>query len=105
MVAGSPPASRDADVFIARVVGDVVSTHRHDNLGQKKLQLVRRLDLDGKEEGGEIIALDVIGVGMGERVLIVQEGGAARALFNDKKIPVQAVIVGVVDHLELRDGA
>ena len=91
-------------MFVARVVGDVVSTHRHDNLGQKKLQLVRRLDLDGKEEGGEIIALDVIGVGMGERVLIVQEGGAARALFNDKKVPVQAVIVGVVDHLDIDPG-
>ena len=88
-------------MFVGRVVGDVVSTHRHDNLGQKKLQLVRRLDLDGNEEGGEIIALDVIGVGLGERVLIVQEGGAARALFNDKKVPVQAVIVGVVDHLDI----
>ena len=91
-------------MFVARVVGDVVSTHRHDNLGQKKLQLVRRLDLHGNEEGGEIIALDVIGVGMGERVLIVQEGGAARALFNDKKVPVQAVIVGVVDHLDIGVG-
>ena len=91
-------------MFVARVVGDVVSTHRHQNLGEKKLQLVRRLDLDGKEEGAEIIALDVIGVGVGERVLIVQEGGAARALFNDKKVPVQAVIVGVVDHLDLAAG-
>jgi ethanolamine utilization protein EutN len=88
-------------MFMARVVGDVVSTHRHEHLGQKKLQLVRRLDVDGKEEGGEIIALDVIGVGAGERVLVVQEGGAARALFNDKKIPVQAVIVGVVDHADI----
>jgi len=90
-------------VFIARVVGDVVSTHRHEFLGEKKLQLVRRLDLDGKEEGGEVIALDVIGVGVGERVLVVQEGGAARALFKDKRVPVQAVIVGVVDHLDLAD--
>ncbi len=88
-------------MFIARVVGDVISTHRHDNLGHKKLQLVRRLDLDGKEEGAEVIALDVIGVGVGERVLVVQEGGAARALFNDKRIPVQAVIVGVVDHADI----
>jgi ethanolamine utilization protein EutN len=88
-------------MFIARVVGDVVSTHRHENLGEKKLQLVRRLDLAGKEEGAEVIALDVIGVGVGERVLVVQEGGAARALFNDKRIPVQAVIVGVVDHLDI----
>ena len=91
-------------MFIARVVGDVVSTHRHENLGERKLQLVRRLDLDGKEEGAEVIALDVIGVGLGERVLVVQEGGAARALFNDKKIPVQAVIVGVVDHLDIAAG-
>ena len=88
-------------MFVARVVGDVVSTHRHEHLGEKKLQLVRRLDLDGREEGAEVIALDVIGVGIGERVLIVQEGGAARALFNDKRIPVQAVIVGVVDHLDI----
>ena len=90
-------------MFIARVVGDVVSTHRHEHLGEKKLQLVRRLDLDGREEGAELIALDVIGVGRGERVLVVQEGGAARALFNDKRIPVQAVIVGVVDHLDIRE--
>ena len=91
-------------MYIARVVGDVVSTHRHEHLGEKKLQLVRRLDLDGAEEGTEVIALDVIGVGVGERVLVVQEGGAARALFNDKKVPVQAVIVGVVDQLDIRDG-
>ena len=90
-------------MFIARVVGDVVSTHRHEHLGEKKLQLIRRLDLAGNEEGGEVIALDVIGVGVGERVLVVQEGGAARALFNDKRVPVQAVIVGVVDHLELSE--
>ena len=90
-------------MFIARVVGDVVSTHRHESLGEKKLQLVRRLDLDGREEGAEVIALDVIGVGLGERVLVVQEGGAARALFNDKRIPVQAVIVGVVDHLDIAE--
>ena len=90
-------------MFIARVVGDVVSTHRHDNLGEKKLQLVRRLDLGGEEDGAEVIALDVIGVGVGERVLVVQEGGAARALFNDKRIPVQAVIVGVVDHLDIAE--
>jgi len=92
-------------VFIARVVGDVVSTHRHDSLGEKKLQLVRRLDLAGKEEGAEVIALDVIGVGVGERVLVVQEGGAARALFNEPRVPVQAVIVGVVDHLDLGPAA
>ena len=91
-------------MYIARVVGDVVATHRHANLGGHKLLLVRRLGLDGKEEGSEVIALDVIGVGIGERVLVVQEGNAARSLFKSDKIPAQAVISGVVDSIEMAEG-
>jgi carbon dioxide concentrating mechanism protein CcmL len=90
-------------VYLARVVGDVVSSHRHPNLGGRKLLLVRRLDLQDKEEGNEVIALDVIGVGRGEKVLVVQEGGAARKLFKSDKIPVQAVVVGVVDRVDLEE--
>jgi len=92
-------------MYLARVIGDVVSSHRHDHLGHKKLLLVRRLDLDDNEEGAEVIALDVIGVGLGEKVLVVQEGNAARSLFNDTRIPVQAVVVGVVDRVDLDRGA
>ena len=88
-------------MYLARVIGDVVSTHRHEHLGAKKLLLVRRLDLEDQEEGAELIALDIIGVGAGEKVLIVQEGTAARSLFKDTKIPVQAVVVGVVDRVDL----
>ena len=88
-------------MYLARVVGDVVSTHRHENLGGRKLLLVRRLDLEDNEEGTDVIALDVIGVGRGEKVLVVQEGGAARSLFKNDKIPVQAVVVGVVDRVDL----
>ena len=88
-------------MYLARVIGDVVSTHRHEHLGHRKLLLVRRLDLDDQEEGAEVIALDVIGVGVGEKVLIVQEGNAARTLFRDTRIPVQAVVVGVVDHVDI----
>ena len=92
-------------MYLARVVGDVVSSHRHPNLGERKLLLVRRLDLDDQEEGNEVIALDVIGVGRGEKVLVVQEGGAARALFKSDKIPVQAVVVGVVDRVDVERSA
>ena len=88
-------------MYIARVVGDVIATHRHANLGGHKLLLVRRLGVDGQEEGSDVIALDVIGVGVGERVLVVQEGNAARTLFRSEKIPAQAVIAGVVDSIEL----
>jgi microcompartment protein CcmK/EutM len=88
-------------MYMARVVGDVVSSHRHPDLSGKKLLLLRRLDLDGREEAGEIIALDVIGVGAGERVLVVQEGGSARTLFKATSLPVQAVVVGVIDRVDL----
>jgi ethanolamine utilization protein EutN len=89
-------------MYIARVVGDVIATHRHEHLGGHKLLLVRRLGLDGAEEGAEVVALDVIGVGAGERVLVVQEGNAARSLFRSDRIPAQAVVVGVVDAVDVQ---
>ncbi|MEP7383029.1 MAG: EutN/CcmL family microcompartment protein [Gemmatimonadota bacterium] len=48
--------------------------------------------------------LDVIGVGLGERVLVMQEGGAARALSKSARVPAQAVVVGVADRVDLMDG-
>ncbi len=92
-------------MYLARVVGDVVATHRLEQLAGRKLLLVRRLGLDDTEEGAEVIALDVIGVGPGEKVLVVQEGNAARALFRNQRIPAQAVIIGVVDRVDLARAA
>ncbi|MFQ5703833.1 MAG: EutN/CcmL family microcompartment protein [Gemmatimonadales bacterium] len=92
-------------MYIARVVGTVVSTHKNDRLDGKKLLLVRRLDLNDAEDGSvETIALDVVDAGVGDRVLVVQEGSSARKIFDDEKIPVQAVIVGVVDSVTLNRG-
>ncbi len=85
-------------MYLARVVGEVVSTHKNDRLVGKKLLLVRRLDLADTFDGSvEVIALDVVDAGVGDKVLVVQEGSSARKIFRDEKIPVQAVIVGVVD--------
>lgn len=83
----------------------MVSTHKNDRLDGKKLLLVRRLDLNDAEDGSvETIALDVVDAGVGDRVLVVQEGSSARKIFDDEKIPVQAVIVGVVDSVTLNRG-
>lgn len=90
-------------MYLARVVGNVVSTHKNDRLDGKKLLLVRRLGLDGEPDGSvEVIALDVVDAGPGETVLVVQEGSSARKIFNDDKIPVQAVVVGVVDSVSVK---
>ncbi len=89
-------------MFMAQVVGDVVSTHKNERLRGKKLLLVRRLDLDLKPEGAEVIALDVVDAGVGDKVLVVQEDSSARKIFDDPWIPVQAVIVGVLDRVDIK---
>jgi microcompartment protein CcmK/EutM len=91
-------------VFLATVVGSVVSTHKNERLVGKKLLLVRRLTLQLEPEGTEIIALDVVDAGVGDNVLVVQEGSSARKIFDDPWIPVQAVIVGVLDRVDLNGG-
>jgi microcompartment protein CcmK/EutM len=88
-------------VFLATVVGDVVSTHKNERLTGKRLLMVRRLTLQMKPEGTEIIALDVVDAGVGDNVLVVQEGSSARKIFDDPWIPVQVVIVGVLDRVDI----
>ena len=88
-------------MFLAEVVGDVVSTHKNERLVGKRLLLVRRLSLRMQAEGGETICLDVVDAGVGDKVLVVQEGSSARKIFDDQWIPVQAVIVGVLDRVDL----
>ena len=88
-------------MYLAEVVGDVVSTHKNERLEGKRLLLVQRLTLDMKPEGTETICLDVVDAGVGDKVLVVQEGSSARKIFGDDWIPVQAVIVGVLDRVDL----
>ena len=89
-------------MYLGAVVGDVVSTHKNERLQGKKLLLVRRLSLELEPEGTEVICLDVVDAGVGDKVLVVQEGSSARKIFDDPWLPVQAVIVGVLDRVDIR---
>ena len=88
-------------MYLGAVVGSVVSTHKNERLAGKRLLLVRRLNLAMEPEGTETICLDVVDAGVGDRVLVVQEGSSARKILGDDWIPVQAVIVGVLDRVDL----
>lgn len=91
-------------MFLARVVGNVVSTHKNETLEGKKLLLIQRLNLQGESDGSvELLALDVVSAGEGERVLVVQEGSSARKIFGDERMPVQVVVVGIVDRVDIED--
>jgi ethanolamine utilization protein EutN len=87
---------------IARVVGTVVATEKHEKFQGAKLLLVQPLGLDDAPKGGTILAIDSVGAGVGERVLVVLEGRAAgEALGRGPSAPVDAAIVGIVDSVDL----
>ncbi|HSE08583.1 MAG TPA: EutN/CcmL family microcompartment protein [Nocardioidaceae bacterium] len=85
---------------IAQVVGSAVSTVKDASLVGHKLLLVRETDPTGEPTGPAFVAVDVVGAGTGELVL-VSEGSAARQSTTTTGQPVDAVIMGVLDSLEV----
>ena len=83
-------------MIIARILGTVVSTQKDPRLLGKKLLIVRPLNLDGTDMSGYVVAVDTVGAGYHERVLVVA-GSSARLAQGLKDTPVDAAIVGVID--------
>ncbi len=90
-------------MVIARVVGSVVSTQKNGKLEGAKLLLAQPLDLDGRDRGTAVIAIDVVDAGVGDRVLLVLDGKAAMMALDRGPAGVDAAIVGVVDSVDIAD--
>jgi ethanolamine utilization protein EutN len=88
-------------VLIAQVVGTLVSTQKHRKFEAAKLLLVQPLNLDGTPRGHALLAVDGVGAGVHERVLIVLEGRAAGEALGRRAAPVDAAIVGIVDRVDV----
>ena len=88
-------------MILGRVTGNVVSTIHHPIVEGRKLLLAERLDQNGKPTGGYLIALDGIGAGRGETVLILDEGNGARQVLGDDSAPVRSIVIGIVDEVNL----
>ena len=86
---------------IGRVVGTVVSTQKSQKLESAKLMLVQLLSLEDEPRGAAILAIDSVGAGVGEKVLVVIEGRAAGEALGRKAAPVDAAIIGIIDQVEL----
>lgn len=86
---------------LARVVGTVVATQKHGAFDGAKLLLVQPVALDGRPRGTALLAVDSVGAGVHERVLVVLEGRAAGEALNRRGAPVDAAVVGIVDAVEL----
>jgi microcompartment protein CcmK/EutM len=85
-------------MLLARVTGTVVATRKDDRLLSAKLLVVRSVDPQGKVDGAPFVAVDTVDAGVGETVLIVS-GSSARMATGMKDLPVDAVIVGIVDEV------
>lgn len=85
-------------MHIAKVVGAAVSTVKDARLDRCKLLLVSDADQSGTVQGSAYIALDLVGAGEGELVLIVK-GSSARVAAGDVNTPIDAAIVGILDSL------
>lgn len=88
---------------IGEVVGSVVATQKNKKLEGAKLLLVQPVTLEGKPRGTAVLAIDSVGAGIGERVLLVIEGKAAGDALGRKAAAVDAAIIGIVDTVDYRD--
>jgi ethanolamine utilization protein EutN len=88
-------------VQICRVVGNLVATQKNRKLEGAKLMLVQPLGLDDAPRGATLLAIDSVGAGVGERVLVVIEGKAAGQALGRKAAAVDAAIIGIIDEVQV----
>jgi microcompartment protein CcmK/EutM len=86
-------------MIIARILGTVVSTQKDERLNGKKLLIVKPINLDGTDQSGYLVAVDTVGAGFHEKVIIVG-GSSARMAEGNKDCPVDSAIIGVIDTID-----
>lgn len=89
-------------MIIAQIIGTVVATRKHEKLVGSKIQVIQPLDpVDETPDGSPSVAVDAVGAGVGEVVLVVT-GSSARMGLDTNDGPVDATIIGIVDQMEIR---
>ncbi len=88
-------------MLIAKVIGTIVATRKHELLVGSKIQVVQPLECSGNKPAGDpFVAVDAVGAGVGERVVVVRGSGARLAVDNDQ-CPVDATIIGIIDQVDI----
>ncbi|MBS4027655.1 MAG: EutN/CcmL family microcompartment protein [Ignavibacteriales bacterium] len=90
-------------MLLAKITGTIVSTQKNEHLSDEKLLIAQPIDLNGKFIGKDVLAIDTVDAGVGDTVLIMQEGSGARQVLKKEKIPVHSVIIAVVDGLDVKE--
>jgi microcompartment protein CcmK/EutM len=90
-------------MILARVAGEVVATRKHRSHDGRKILVVQPINPDGSDRGNSLLALDAVDAGVGDRVLVVQEGYSAMTAVGRPNAPIDMSIVGVVDQIEVTE--
>jgi ethanolamine utilization protein EutN len=87
-------------MIFARVTGRITSTIHHPDMEGHPLLVLDKLDSAGKPTGGYLIAVDSVGAGAGETVIVLDEGNGARQILGVADMPVRSIVVGIVDYFD-----
>ncbi len=92
-------------MLIGHVIGEVWATQKAPSHEGRKCLYVQPLALDGSDRGDPILALDAVGAGVGERVLVVTEGYSAMTAVGRPNSPIDMAVIGIIDAVDLDSSA
>ena len=88
-------------MLLCKVVGTIVATQKKESLKDQIILTVQPITLDGNPLGRDLLALDTVSAGVGDTVLVVQEGQAAAQILKRTDVPVHSIVVAVVDGIDV----
>jgi microcompartment protein CcmK/EutM len=91
-------------MLIARVIGELVATHKHPSHEGRKVLVVQPLNLDGSDRGDAVLALDAVDAGIGDRILLATDGWAASSATGRPQSPIDMAVIGFIDEIEVLPG-
>jgi ethanolamine utilization protein EutN len=92
-------------VIIAKVVATVVSTEKHPHYRGHTILAVQPVDPEGRPKGRTLLAVDGVQAGIGDRVLVVDEGGSARTVIGEEgALTIRTAVCGIIDRVD-REGS
>jgi ethanolamine utilization protein EutN len=88
-------------MLIGKVIGEIVATRKHPSHEGQKILYVQIMNLDGSDRGNPVLAFDAVDAGVGDRVLVTQEGWSAMTSVGKPESPIDMAVIGVIDQVEL----
>jgi microcompartment protein CcmK/EutM len=90
-------------MIVGKVAGSIYATIQHPYFDGKKLLIVDKVAPPGIPSDGYLIAVDTVGAGVGEYVLVIDEGNSARQIIGSTTAPLRSIIVGIIDEIAVSE--